>query len=54
MNLTLKNILRMWEPRISIINIPIENDDITVTITINYSIPALDNVIDSFIFTVHR
>lgn len=54
LNLTIKNIIETWEPRISLLSVPIEHDDTSVTITINYSIPALNNELDSFIFTIQR
>lgn len=54
LNLTVKNILSTWEPRIAVISVPMEHDDVSVTITINYSIPALQNEVDSFVFTVQR
>lgn len=50
---TVNSIIATWEPRISIISMPIENDDKTIKITINYSIPAL-NTYDSFIYSFER
>ena len=50
---TVETILNTWEPRIKIISMPLEHDDITVKITINYEIPAL-NAIDSYIYLFTR
>jgi hypothetical protein len=50
----MKTILSTWEPRICVLGIPMETDDLSVTLTINYSIPALNNEIDSFVFKVDK
>lgn len=54
-NLTIKSILNTWEPRIVVTSAPIEHhDDNSIEITINYYIPALNNAIDSFVYSVQR
>lgn len=50
---TMRSIISTWEPRISIISMPIENTDETITITINYLIQSL-NESDSFIYSFTR
>lgn len=50
---TMRAILTTWEPRISIINMPIEHDDTSISITINYTIPALNDT-DSFVYSVEK
>ena len=50
---TMKSILSTWEPRIEVINMPMETDDTTIKITINYIIPAL-NETDSYIYSFEK
>ena len=50
---TIKSIITTWEPRISIISLPIKNEDSIVEITINYAIPTL-NEMDSYIYTFEK
>lgn len=50
---TMRNILLTWEPRINIIDMPIQNSDDLVEITINYVIPAL-NESDAFIYSFEK
>jgi phage baseplate assembly protein W len=53
-NLTMKSILNLWEPRIYVLSIPIDYDDSSITMTINYTIPALNDETDSFVYSVSK
>lgn len=53
-NLTMKSILNLWEPRIYVLNIPIDYDDSSITMTINYTIPALNDEADTFVYSVSK
>lgn len=50
---TVKSIISTWEPRINVLNVPIQSSDELVEITINYIIPAL-NESDTFIYSFEK
>ena len=50
----MKSILNLWEPRIYVLSIPIDYDDSSITMTINYTIPALNDEADSFVYSVSK